>query len=126
MMHFYIFNYINIYWNMKKNIVTCLLIFGATAIHAQQDSLRQYPGTRAIIYFKTELIGKSDYQNEDHPEIDIAGRGNLKMMQGGFYVPLSTQVQKYSRPIIWGVNMHIAHTEADNTGAAATFTRRTC
>jgi hypothetical protein len=109
---------------MKDLFVTIFTLLMAQLCIAQQDSLKlkTTQGSKGLIYFKTELIGKSDYENEDHPDLDMTGKGNLKMISGGFYIPVSTKINNYNRPTVWAVSSHIAHTTADNTGAAATYT----
>ena len=60
--------------------------------------LLSYQETNAQVYFKTEYITSSSYRGEK--EDNLHAKGNLKVIQGGFRVPLSLKMDENKRPTV--------------------------
>ena len=74
--------------------------------------LLSYQETNAQVYFKTEYITSSSYRGEK--EDNLHAKGNLKVIQGGFRVPLSLKMDENKRPTVWAIGCSGAHATMDN------------
>ena len=66
----------------------------------------------AQVYFKTEYISSSKYQDEDGNK--NGGKGDMKTIQGGAKIPLSVKMNENNRPTAWAVAISGSYASMDN------------
>ncbi len=68
--------------------------------------------TQAQVYFKTEYISSTSYKNGENKF--PGAKGDLKIMQGGFRIPLSVKMNGQNRPTAWVIGCNGAHASMNN------------
>jgi hypothetical protein len=77
-----------------KYLLFCLVALGIVVIS---------PKLHAQGFIKTEYIGTSKYKDPDNNE--IGGKGDAKIVSGGFKIPLSMKMNENNRPIAWAIGL---------------------
>ena len=71
-----------------------------------------YQQTHAQVYFKTEYISSTSYKDEENK---LSGaKGDLKVIQGGFRVPLSVKMNENNSPTAWVIGCSASHASMSN------------
>lgn len=71
-----------------------------------------YQQTHAQVYFKTEYISSTSYKDEENK---LSGaKGDLKVIQGGFRIPLSVKMNENNRPTAWAIGCGASHASMNN------------
>lgn len=86
-----------------KTILCCLSIF----------LLFSFSKVNAQINFKTEYISTSKYKGKDG--YDPRSKGNLKIVQGSFRIPISVKMNENNRPTAWAIGCSGAHASLGRT-----------
>ena len=65
------------------------------------------------IYIKSEYFGSSKFRDADNDK--TGGKGDFKMIQGGFQIPISVKMNKLNQPTAWVVATEVAYGKMNNS-----------
>ena len=68
---------------------------------------------QAQVFLKAEYIGSSKFKDENNEE--TSGKGDAKVVQGGFNIPFYMKMNENNRPTAWGISLGGSYTKMSNT-----------
>ncbi|MCD7978245.1 MAG: DUF6268 family outer membrane beta-barrel protein [Tannerellaceae bacterium] len=69
--------------------------------------------SRAQVYLRADLIGKSPYRDGNNEKIE-GTKGSAQIYQMGFNLPFAVKMDAYERPQAWGVALNASYTALHN------------
>lgn len=71
-----------------------------------------YQNVNAQIYIKSTYFAPSKFKDEEG--IDVGGKGDFKMIQGGLQIPVSVKMNELNQPTAWAVALQGSYGEMGN------------
>ena len=66
----------------------------------------------AQVFLNTEYIGTSNFRDENN--VKTGGKGDARIISGGFKIPLSTKIDENGRPMAWAVGVGASYAKLVN------------
>lgn len=73
--------------------------------------------TNGQVWVKAEYIGSSAFRDENNEK--VGGKGDMKVLEGGFNIPLSMKMDENNQPTAWMVGMGASYASMNNKNLKA-------
>lgn len=70
------------------------------------------PKAKAQVWLKAEYIGSSAFRDENNKK--VGGKGDMKVIQGGFNIPVSMKMDENNHPTAWMVGLGASYASLSN------------